>query len=406
MQKQLVNLRNEIEWFKNNKDYTYLDSGATSLKPKSVVDSIVNYCNYISTNPHNDDSMFAHQALKVLKETRKKIAKLLNTDSSNIIFTPGATYSLNFVASFLEPFLNEGDEIILTNAEHASNLLPWYDLREKKKLNIVFIDVDLKSDNIDKFLSKISSKTKLVSFANETNLLGNSIDALELSKKIKQINPNIFVNVDACQFLAHNTINLENSNIDFLSCSAHKMLGPTGVGALFINSNLINKVKPKIVGGGMNFEIKKNYYTLVSGAEKFEAGTPNIMGIYGWCEALDYYFDPEMEKEKKRIYSIKKYLDEEINKIEGFKVLNYGIDSFNTIFVKEGLFSQDLASYLGTNKIIVRSGLSCAKLANEVLNENHVVRASFHFYTNLEDVNNLIDVLKKYKKGDELNVLF
>lgn len=406
MLKKISNLRNEIEWFKNNDNLIYLDSGATSLKPKCVVDAIVKYCNFVCTNPHNDDSEFAHQAHLVMDSVRTKISKILNTDKSSIIFTPGATYSLNQVANFCEAFLNEGDEVLLSNGEHASNLLPWYEIREKKKIVLKFAKLNIKSNNIESFLKEINSKTKVVSFANETNLLGNSIDANLLSKKIKEINPEILVSVDACQYLAHNRMDVEKQNIDFISFSAHKMLGPTGIGGLYINPKLIEKVKPLVVGGGMNFEIRKNYYTLLSGVEKFEAGTPNILGLYGWNEALDYYLDIDLEKEKNKIFELKKYFDDELQKIDGFVVLNSGINAFNTIFYREGVFSQDMASYLGNNNVIVRSGLSCAKLANEILNVEHVIRASFHFYTSKEDIERTLSVLKKFKKGDELDGLF
>lgn len=404
--KKFSALRSNIEWFNNNKDFAYLDSGATSLKPKCVIEAIVNYCNFYCTNPHNDDSSFAHYAHIIMDETREKIAKILNTRKDSIIFTPGATYSLNFVANFLEPFLNEGDEIILSNAEHASNLLPWYEVKERKKVKIVFVDIDIYSDNIDAFLNKITDKTRVISFANETNLLGNSIDANKLAEKVKKINPNIFISVDACQYFAHNVMDLSNTNIDFVSWSAHKMLGPTGIGALYISHKLIEKLKPSIVGGGMNFEITKNYYTLVSGPLKFEAGTPNILGIFGWHQALDYYLDSEIKQAQQKIYELKHYFDNEVSKIEGFKVFNKGINAFNSIISRDGVFSQDLASYLGTKKIIVRSGLSCAKLANEVIEQDHVVRVSYHFYTNKDDIDKILEVLKKYKKGDELNVLF
>lgn len=403
--KKISNLRNEIEWFKNNPEYTYLDSGATSLKPKSVVDAIVHYCNYVSTNPHNDDSMFAHKAHDIMDSTRTKLSKVLNADKKNIAFTPGATYSLNLVSKYLEPFFEKDDEIVLSNGEHASNLLPWYEIREKKQVKLVFADIDIYSDNIQNFLSKITKKTKLVAFANETNLLGNSIDANKLANEIKKINKDIWVSVDACQYLAHNTMDVSNSNIDFISCSAHKMLGPTGLGALYINNNLIEKVKPLVVGGGMNFEIAKNYYTLVSGVEKFEGGTPNILGLYGWDAALDYYLDPEIKENAQKIYDLKKYFDNELEKIDDFVVVNKNINAFNSIFYRKNVFSQDLSSYLGTQKIIVRSGLSCAKLANEVIKQDHVVRVSYHFYTNKNDIDRLLEILRKYKKGDELNGL-
>ncbi len=407
----LKNLRNEIQWFKNNPDYVYLDSAATSLKPKSVMDAMTYYCDFISTNPHNDDSLFAHQAHIVIDKTREKIAKILNVSSNSIVFTPGATYSLNSVASFVKPFFKAGDEIVLSNAEHASNLLPWYDIFNEYKaknnpIKIQYVEIDINSDNIKNFLNKINQKTKMICFANETNFIGNLVDAVKLADEVKKINPNIFICVDATQYLSHHRLNLKNSNIDFVVGSAHKMLGPTGIGFLYINKNLIEKLKPNIVGGGMNFEIKRNYYSLLSGLSKFEAGTPNIMGIYGWNKALDYYVNSDIDLFAKKIYELKNYLDFEISKIDGIKIFNKGINAFNTIFIKKGIFSQDFSSYLGSEKIIVRSGLSCAKLANEIINEEHAIRASFHFYTNKNDIDKLIFAIKKFKKGDILNGLF
>lgn len=403
----LKNLRNDIDWFKNNKNLSYLDSGATSLKPKCVVDNMLFYCNNISTNPHNNDSEFAFQANLVMDETRTKISKFLNVNKKNIIFTSGATYSLNFVANFIgKHFLNKDDEIVLSNAEHASNLLPWYDLRKNIGVDIKFAEIDIYSNNIDNFLKLINKKTKVVSFANETNLLGNSIDAIKLTKEIKKINKQIIVSVDATQFLAHDRFDLKNSDIDFVSFSAHKMLGPSGIGALYISDKYLNDISPLIVGGGMNSQIKRNDYTYQKDFDKFEAGTPNILGIYGWNKAIDYYFDDQLNEYKNKVYELKKYVDDEISKLANFKVLNKDIKGFNTIFFHENVFSQDLASYLGFRNIIVRSGLSCAKLAHEVIKKDHVVRASYHLYTNKDDVDKLLDVLRSFKKGDELNGLF
>ncbi|MCF0218072.1 MAG: aminotransferase class V-fold PLP-dependent enzyme [Malacoplasma sp.] len=407
----LSNLRNDIEWFKNNPDISYLDSGATSLKPKPVIDFINYYCNHLCTNPHNDDSSFAHQAHLVIEDTKNKIAKLLNSDPSSIAFTPGATYSLNAIVNFLKPFLKDNDEIILTNGEHTSNLLPWFDLVNELKaycninIKIEYVEIDIHSDNIKNFLDKINKNTKVICFANEFNLIGCQIDAIKLSNEVKKINPNIFICVDATQFIVHHKIDLKDSNIDFLSCSAHKMLGPTGIGALYINKKFIEKLKPHIVGGGMNFEVKRNYYSLIEGVTKFEAGTPNVMGIYGWNKALDYYLNSDLEKECARIYQLKKYLDQNLTTVNDVIIFNSNIEAFNTIFAYKGIFSQDLANYLGTKKIIVRSGLSCAKLANEILKTDHVVRASFHFYTNKEDLDKLISAIKNFKKEDILNGL-
>lgn len=398
-------LRDKIDWFKNNEDMVYLDNAATTLKPNFVLQAINEYALFDATNPHNSDSMFAYKALKIMKQTKEKLAALLNCSDSEIAFTPGATYSLNMIADALSRYLNEGDEIIITNGEHASNILPWYKLRDLKKVEIKFANIPI--ENIDPInhpiLKLVNSKTKLVSFANETNLLGTTTDAIKLSKLIKEINPNVLICVDSTQYISHHKLDLKNSSIDFAVGSAHKMFGPSGIGFLYINSSLIEDIKPTTLGGGMNFEIRRTFYTLMNGINKFEAGTPNIMGIYGWNKALDWYLSNDLQKESKRIYDLKKRLEQELKEIKNIKVLNPNIDSFILLFVYDNVFSQDIASYLGNNKIIVRSGLSCAKLANEIIDLEHAIRVSLHFYNNESDILKLVEALKKYKRGDELD---
>lgn len=399
------NIRNKINWFHNNKDFIYLDSAATSLKPIQVIKKMLEYVDFDCTNSHNTDSAFSYKVIGVIDETRKLLANFVGSNSDSIIFTPGATYSLNTVANAVSPFLNEGDEIVLTNAEHSSNILPWFDLRDKKKIKIKFanyIDFFGNNDNHDIY-EKINHKTKIVSFANSTNLFGKPIDAIAIAKKIKEINPNILICVDSTQFLAHNKINVKDSNVDFLVGSAHKMMGPTGIGFLYISPNLIEKLKPNILGGGMNNEIRREYFLFAKGYHKFEGGTPNIMGIYGWNAALKIYNEIDMIKEKKRIYELKKYLDVNLNSIPGINIYNENMDSFITLFTLDSVFSQDLAAYFGKNKIILRSGLSCAKLSDEIIGQPHAVRVSMHFYTIKEDIDGFLKVMKNYKKGDELN---
>lgn len=400
-------IRNDIYWFKHNHDIVYLDSAATSLKPYSVISNIKEYIEYDCTNPHNSDSIFAYKAHAVIDQTRKLLANYLNCEAKNVVFTPSATFSLNMIADSLNDFLVEGDQIVLTNAEHASNLLPWFNIRDKKNVEIKFANTVIKDTNPSEhdILNHISNKTKIVSFANGTNLLGTSIDAVELARLIKQKNPNTIVIVDATQYLASHKMDLKDSNIDFVVGSAHKMMGPTGIGFMYINNTLFDKLKPHVVGGGMNHVIRKEYYTLMDGPAKFEAGTPNVAGIYGWNAALKYYQEIDLDNSRKQIYQLKKYLDDQLKQIKNVTVHNPDINSFITIFSYDGVFSQDLASYLGTKGIIVRSGLSCAKLADEIIDIPHVIRVSMHFYTTKQDIDKLIDVMKNYQKGDELNAI-
>ncbi|MEF9984918.1 MAG: aminotransferase class V-fold PLP-dependent enzyme [Malacoplasma sp.] len=400
------NIRNKIDWFINNKDYIYFDSAATSLKPREVIEKVKEYVDKDCTNSHNTDSAFSYKVIQVINETRQLLSDYIGCDASNIVFTPGATYSLNTVASAVMHFLNDGDEILLTNAEHSSNILPWYDLRSKKNIKIEFANYDDflkdKDDDYDIY-KKINDRTKIVSFANSSNLFGKVIDAIKIAKRIKEINPNVLICIDATQFLAHNKICLQGSGIDFLVGSAHKMFGPTGIGFLYMTPNLMERLIPNILGGGMNNQIRRDYYSYAKGYHKFEAGTPNLMGIYGWNAALKIYNEIDIPNEKKRIYELKKYLDENLSRMPGFKIFNAGMNSFITLFAYENVFSQDLAAYFGKNKIILRSGLSCAKLSDELINQEHAVRLSMHFYTTKEDVDMFLKHASNYRKGDELN---
>lgn len=402
----MKNIRNDFNWFKHNSDWVYLDSAATSLKPIDVVLSTKEYYEYDCTNPHNTDSTFSYKTKIIVDKTRELLSRYINCDNPNsIIFTPSATFSLNMIAHSLINYINSGDEIVITNAEHASNILPWYDIKNKCNAKIVYANSVIEEPSLDHdILNKINSKTKIVSFANGTNLIGTKIDAENLSKKIKIINPNVIIIVDATQYLSHSKMDVNNSEIDFIVGSAHKMFGPTGIGFIYSNIKWINELNPLIVGGGMNHSIKRDVYTYVDGPEKFEAGTINVAGIYGWNASLKYLLNLDLEWQRNRVYDLKKYLDDKLSKIDGICVHNKNINSMITIFSFKGVFSQDLASFLGTKKIIVRSGLSCAKLAHEIIDVEHVIRVSMHFYTTKEDLDKLINVLENYKRGDEINV--
>lgn len=400
-------IRKDFSWFDNNPNMVYLDSAATSLKPKQVLNKMSDYMNFDCTNPHNTDSMFSYKVFNTIEETRKLIAQYINCDYQEIIFTPSATFSLNMIADSLEEYLHEDDEVLITNAEHASNILPWLKLKKKKKINLVFATSKIENiqpENHD-ILNKISNKTKIVSFANGTNLIGTKIDAEKLSQLIKLKKNDVIVIVDATQYLSHSKMDLKNSMIDVVVGSAHKMFGPTGIGFMYINKTVLDKLNSQVVGGGMNHIITRDHFVENDGFSKFEAGTPNVAGIYGWNAALKYYMQLDLPSLRNKIYQLKKYLDDNLSQINGIKIYNKNIDSFITIFSYDNIFSQDLASFLGTKNIIVRSGLSCAKLTYEILNYEHVVRVSMHFYTTKEDIDKLIDVLKKYKRGDELDAI-
>ncbi len=399
----IKNIRAHINWFKNNKDLIYADSAATSLKPNMVTDTIINYYEQQSSNPHNNDSMFAYKAQEKMEQSRTMVANLVNVSKDEIIFTSGATEGLSLIAQSMEQILKEGDEIILTRLEHASNLLPWYHLRDKLKIKIVFVDQVKLVPRPEEFIKKINKRTKLISFTGMSNLIGVSLDVKKICDAIKKNNPNIYLCLDATQMIPHQKCDFKKFGLDFGVFSAHKLFGPTGIGALYIKKQLQNIVNPIRFGGGMNFSINEQSFCYIEGVAKYEGGTPHVAGIYGWVKAIEflnkigYNF---IEKYENKIHDL---LVKELSKCNHLEIYNLDYKTPMLAFNLKGVFAQDLANYLGKKGIIVRSGLSCAKLMNQLLGTDSLVRASFYVYNSLEEIKEFIKVLKNLTKEEVLN---
>ncbi len=391
-------------WFKNNPDLVYFDSAATTLKVQIVIDRINEYYLNQSSNSHNTDSNFTNKVNIVIEEARKKTADFFNVDYNEIIFTSGATESLNMIASSLSELVSKDDEIILTHLEHASNLLPWYNLKDEHNLKIRFVDIDKIDLKPEDFLKHLTNRTKIVSFTAASNVLGNKINAKPIIEAIREFNKNIFICLDIAQVIQHYSVDLKDYDVDFAAFSCHKLFGPTGIGGAYIKKELATKIKPYKFGGGMNSNIKKQKFDYKDNYSKFEGGTLNMAGIYGWLGSLEFINEIGYKNISKYEDKLINYAIEKLSKIENiiiYNLKNSRIISFNI----EGVFCQDLAGYLGTKGFIVRSGFSCAKLLNNVLNCDGVVRISFSIYNTTEEIDKLFEVLKKFKKGDEINVI-
>ncbi len=406
-QKKFSQIRKDFPWFKYNSKFCYLDNAATSLKPIQVIEAESEYYKKYSCNPHNNDSVFTYHVSELINETRLSVAKLLNVGVNEIIFTSGATQSLNMIAFGIEPFIKKNDEIVLTYLEHASNLLPWFELCNRKHSKIVWAKTGIYPKESD-IIKSINKKTKIVAICDVNNIIAYKININDLTQKIKQIAPNVIIIVDATQSIPHIKHDLKNANIDFLAFSAHKMLGPTGVGVCYINSKWLNKIKPIQFGGGMNSIIDADScsYTYASGPNKFEGGSPNTAGIIGFNAAIKYLNKLGWKNILKHAIALKKYINKRFSEIKNIKYYNKKTIFPIVYFNINGVSAQDLANYLGIKNIIVRSGLSCAKCSYLITKIDAAVRASFYIYNTKQDVDLLVNALKKYKKGDELvNVL-
>ena len=379
-----------------NKDLIYLDNSATTLKPNGVIENIMNYYNNYSANAHRGDYDISRKVDEEYEKVRKKTAKFLNAEkSSEIIFTSGTTEGLNYIIKgFFNDYLKAGDEILTTKAEHASLILPWFEVIKKTgaRLNYIDLEDDL-SVSIENVKKRVTKNTKVISLAHVTNVIGDIRpikDIIDYAHKL-----GIIVVVDGAQSVPHQKIDVQELGIDFLSFSAHKMLGPTGVGVIYGKEKYLNKVKPLVVGGGMN-----SYFDSMMNVEykklphRLEAGTPNIAGVIGFGAAIDYIEKLGLEDIHKYEIDLKEYLVEKLSKLKNVIIYNKDIPNGIVTFNVDGVFSQDVAAYLNKKNICIRVGSHCAKILSEVLGVKNTCRVSLYFYNTKEDIDALVEALE------------
>lgn len=381
-----------------NQDIVYFDNGATTLKPKCVTDSVVRYMMEHTSNIHRGDYDAAVITNKLYDDTRNVVANFVNCDPKEVVFTSGTTMSINQVVfGFMKKHLKAGDEVLLTKSEHASNILPWIRLSEEIGIVIKYMELDSNYElTVESVKKSITDKTKVISIAHVTNVIGDVRD-VESIGKICHDN-NIYFCVDGAQSVPHMKEDFKNSNIDFLSFSGHKMCGPTGVGVLVGKYNLLEDMDPLCYGGGMNnyFEAD-NSYELKNAPIKFEAGTPPIAEVIGLREAILYLEKIGMDKIHEQEMKLKNYLVERLEKIDNIILYNKNSNSGILAFNIDGVFAQDSSVFLNHYKIFVRSGNHCAKMLKDEINIKNTVRCSMYFYNNFEDVDKLVDALLNSK---------
>lgn len=374
----------------------YFDNGATTFKPKQVLKKISDYYTEYTANAHRGDY---HISLKVDTEyelARNTVQEFINAkDRSEIAFTSGSTESLNYIATgFFGNYLEAGDEILITKAEHASNVLPWFRLAKQLDVLVNFIDLD---DNhyvtVDNVLKAITPRTKVISLAQITNVIGDIRPIKEICKIAHE--RGIFVVVDAAQSAPHIKIDVQDLDCDFLAFSGHKLCGPTGVGVLYGKKELLENMEPVNLGGGMNesFDTVNDVY-LKSLPTRLEAGTPNIEGVLGLGEAINYLNSIGMDKIHEYEMALRKYLVEKLIDIKHIDIINMEADSGIVAFNVDGVFSQDVAVYLDKYNICLRAGNHCAKILKDEVGVKNTCRISLYFYNTYEEIDRLVELLK------------
>ena len=375
-----------------DKNIVYFDNAATTFKPYRVIDKINEYYLDYNANSHRGDYDISFKVDDEIDYTRDLVKMFINAKRKDeIIFTKNTTESLNLVAfGFFLNYLSDGDEIILSSSEHASNILPWLILSAKKKIKIVFVDSKDEKLNIEDIKDKITSRTKLISVAEITNVSGDKRDIKSICELAHKYG--ILVVVDAAQSAPHIKIDVQDTEVDFIAFSAHKMCGPTGVGVLYGKMELLKKMLPYTFGGGMNENYNEEHLELVEIPYRFEAGTPNIADIVGFSESIKFLNEIGMDTIERKEKYLRKYLIEELEKIPYIKIYNKYNEGSTVIINIDGIMSGDLGLYLNTKGICVRSGKHCAKMGD---NKEDTVRISLYFYNTYEEIDILIDALKK-----------
>ena len=386
-------------------DLTFLDNASTTFKPQQVIDAINLYYSTYTANSHRGDYDTCFKVDQKIDEVRKKVAKFVNADENEVVFTSGTTMSINLIAyGYAMKYLKEGDEIIIDEAEHASNTLPWFKVVEKTGAKIKFIPLNEKGRITKENLVKtLSNRTKFVALAAVTNVLGYRIDVKEFAKEIHKVGA--LLALDGAQSVPHSKTDFKDLDVDFLSFSAHKMLGPTGVGCLVAKYDLLDKMDSFLTGGGMNVTFATDVSVeLLNPPTKFEAGTLNIAGIIGFGAAIDYLNSIGIEDIDAHERELRDYAHERLKDLDDITIYNLDSDAGIVCFNRKGVFSQDEATLLNFRKIAVRSGQHCAKMLNDYLGCPATLRASFYLYTTKEDIDKLVDVLSE--KGDILDAYF
>ena len=404
-------IRNDFPMYRNKikmqgKDLVWLDNASTTFKPDCVLEAVSRYYTKETSNSHRGDYDLCFNMDMEVLNARRTVAKFINSKDTEVVFTSGTTASINLVAfGYGVKYLTKNDKILLTQAEHASNVLPWYKVSDMTGCQVDFIPLDkdgrLTPENLEKALTP---DVKLVCVAHVTNVLGYIAPIKELAAIAHK--HGALIVVDGAQSVPHIKMDVKDSDIDFLSFSGHKMCGPTGIGVLYGKFDLLSKMEPFMTGGGMNAKFDMcgdvNY---LEPPLRFEAGTQNLEGIIGLHAAIDYLTSIGLDNIEKHEEELKKYCVEKLKATGKCTIYNEKSEGGIVTFNVNNVFAQDAATYLNSRGIACRSGQHCAKILIDFLGTIATIRASFYLYTTKEDIDALVDAVSTCE-GDYLNAYF
>ncbi|WP_027065380.1 aminotransferase class V-fold PLP-dependent enzyme [Maribacter sp. Hel_I_7] len=382
----------------NGKPLVYLDNAATSQTPQQVINAIVDYYQNYNANIHRGVHTLSQEATDKYEQARLKIQKHFNAAKSyEIIFTSGTTHSINLVANGFSALIKKGDEVLVSAMEHHSNIVPWQMLCERTGAILKVIPMNQEGElRMDVYDELLSDKTKLVFCNHISNALGTINPIEEITEKAHKVGAAVLI--DGAQAAPHLVADVQALDVDFYTCSAHKICGPTGVGMLYGKEEWLNKLPPYQGGGEMIAEVTFEKTTYADLPHKFEAGTPNICGGIAFGAALDYMNAIGFEEIAKYEHELLEYATQELLKIEGLKIYGTAKNKTSVIsFNIEGVHPYDMGSILDKLGIAVRTGHHCAQPIMDFFKIPGTVRASFAFYNTIEEVDILVAGITKAK---------
>ena len=384
----------------NDEPLVYLDNAATTQKPKQVLAAIENYYLRDNANVHRGVHTLAERATAAYEAARERVCSFINAASSReVLFTRGTTTGLNWVAQFAAERLQSGDEVMISIMEHHSNVIPWQEVCRKTGAKLVYVYLKDGALDMDDFRAKLSERTKFVSLAHASNVLGVINPIKEIAQLVHQ--RGALLVVDGAQSIPHMKIDVQDLDADFFAFSGHKMAGPTGIGVLYGKEELLEQMSPVEFGGEMIDFVYEQEATWKELPWKFEAGTPNMAGAIGLAAAIDYLEDLGMDAIAQHEQDLIAYVFPKLQAVEGLIIYGSqdlaqrsGVIAFNL----DGLHPHDVATALDYEGVAVRAGHHCAQPLLTYLQVPATVRASFYIYNTYADCDKLVDALEKTKE--------
>lgn len=395
----MQNIRDQFPFFKNHKNLIYFDNAATTQKPQQVLDAIKHYYEYENAPVHRGVYALAERATEQYEQARVTVAQYIGAHPDEVVFTKGTTEGINLVAaSYAAQHFKPGDEIIITELEHHANLVPWIQLQKTHKIVLKYIPIfDNGELDYEAYTALLSERTKLVALTHTSNVLGTHVDIPLILERAHAHGARVLV--DAAQAVGHGTLNAHDLKVDFLAFSAHKMYGPTGIGALYIAREMQSLLSPYQFGGGMVYEVGMHTASWAKPPRRFEAGTPPIAQAIGFAQAVRFMQDLSLEELQKHETSLVAQLMDALAAMPAFRILGSParMKQFGHVvsFVHKTKHPHDIAAYLDASGICVRAGDHCAQPLHKRLGLSGSLRVSFAPYNTPSEVDCLIELLSR-----------